>query len=100
MNTVRIAVVVDVYTGFALSAFVMGDDASEYAAQQIALSSRTSAVRREDGLTTENGDDILPELEPFTDDEEDADGTSGWGSIDVAMRRLLLLHGATSIQFW
>jgi hypothetical protein len=100
MNTVRIAVVVDVYTGFALSAFVMGDDGSEYAAQQIALSSRTSAVRREDGLTTENGDDILPELEPFTDDEEDEDGTSGWGSIDGAMRRLLLLHGATSIQFW
>ena len=54
MNTVRIAVVVDVYTGFVLGAHVMGDDGSEktshrayvmaddgteYTAHQLALSS-------------------------------------------------------------
>ena len=119
MNTVRIAVVVDVYTGFVLSAHVMGDDGSEntshrayvmaddgteYTAHQLALSSRTSAAHTGDG----NDADILPELEPFTDDDED--GTSNslitistsppWGFIDEAMQRLLLVHGATRTQFW
>lgn len=78
-------------TGFALRAYVMGDDGSEYTAHQIALS---SAVRRgdgdhgrDDGLTTKNDDDIFPELEPFTDDNENGRSSCvlfaspPWGSI-------------------
>jgi hypothetical protein len=109
MKTVRIAVVVDIYTGFLLSAYVMGDDGSEnraqrayvmgddgseYTAHRLALSSRSDddGHGSEDRLTIGNDADVIPELEQFNDNDEE--GTSSrlvaistsppWGYYDDA----------------
>ena len=109
MKTVRIAVVVDIYTGFLLSAYVMGDDGSEnraqrayvmgdddseYTAHQIAMSSRTDddGHGSVDRLTIGNDADVIPDMEQFNDNDEE--GTSSrlvsistsppWGYYDDA----------------